>query len=394
MRVNEPAVPPIVTAAWDAYGDHREVVEVRELSANVSTNSVHMLILDDGHNVVAKRSSYGSYVHFRQDHYRIHEWIHRLRGTRYAAFLAPVLVKNGEVFTYREEGEWVVFYGQQPFYDFLPKVLSDRQIESFAEEMALFHRECLDISDRVRPTWQSLGADVASLHDAIGSVEWRNERGFSNSSVGFVRAHCDAFLGNADDLGYHEWTKIPVLIDWNLGNFSVGFDGEGFKFFSRWDYDWFRIEPRMLDLYFCARVVRAEGDQETFSYTVDPLFEERFMKFLRTYHRILPLKKEELLFLKEAYRFFILNYVLRVGEHFFQPDICHRLQQEAIEDNLPQLELVSFEPLLDVLLNRKPHCDPDRGSRVGLGGDRLRNVSRDDPRCLDHQISRFGERIA
>ena len=151
------------------------------------------------------------------------------------------------------------------------------------------------------------------------------------------------------DSGYHEWTKIPVLIDWNLGNFSVGFDGEGFKFFSRWDYDWFRIEPRMLDLYFCARVVRAEGDQETFSYTVDPLFEERFMKFLRTYHRILPLKKEELLFLKEAYRFFILNYVLRVGEHFFQPDICHRLQQEAIEDNLPQLELVSFEPLLDVL---------------------------------------------
>jgi hypothetical protein len=170
-----------------------------------------------------------------------------------------------------------------------------------------------------------------------------------DSSISFVRAHCDAFLGNADNLGYHEWTKIPVLIDWNIGNFSVGMDGDGFKFFSRWDYDWFRIEPRMLDLYFCARVVRAEGDQTAFSYTVDPLFDERFMKFLRAYHEVHRLTKEELLFLKEAYRFFVLNYVLRIGEHFFQPDICHRLQQEAVEEYLPHLELVDFEPLLEVL---------------------------------------------
>ncbi len=144
----EPAVPPIVTAAWDAYGDDREVVEVREVSANVSTNSVYLLVLEDNHNVVAKRSSYGSYVHFRQDHYRIHEWIHRLRGTRYANFLAPVLLKNGEVFTYREEGEWVVFYGQQPFYDFLPKKLSDAQVESLGLEMGLFHQ---GMSRHLRP---------------------------------------------------------------------------------------------------------------------------------------------------------------------------------------------------------------------------------------------------
>jgi len=242
-RVTDRPVASIVTAAWEAYGDHREIREIRDLSANVSTNSVHLLVLDDGHAVVAKRSSYGSYVHFRQDHIRIDEWIHRLRGTRYANLLAPVLQKNGEVFTYREKGEWVVFYGQQPFYDFLPPVLTEPQIESFAEEMALFHRSCLEISDRVRPTWQSLGSDIASLHDAIGSAQWRRERSFSDSATGFVRAHCDAFLGNADALGYHEWTKIPVLIDWNIGNFSVGMDGEGFKLFSRWDYDWFRIEP-------------------------------------------------------------------------------------------------------------------------------------------------------
>jgi hypothetical protein len=38
-----------------------------------------------------------------------------------------------------------------------------------------------------------------------------------------------------------------------------------------------------------------------------------------------------------------------VGEHFFQPEICYRLQHEAIEEYLPQLELASFEPLLEVL---------------------------------------------
>ena len=347
--MNEHRVPSIVLAAWEAYGDRREAVEVRELSAMVSTNSVHLLVLEDGSAVVAKRSSYGSYVHFRQDHIRIQEWIHRLRGTRYARFMAPVLMKNDEVFTYREQDEWVVFYGQQPFYDFLPHVLTDAQIESLGAEMGLFHRSCLEISDRVRPTWQSLGADVASLHDAIGSSQWRRERGFSDSSTSFVRAHCDAFLGNADALGYHEWPKIPVLIDWNIGNFSVGMDGDGFKFFSRWDYDWFRIEPRVLDFYFCARVVREEGDQEQFSYTVDPFFEPRFMKFLRAYHEVHRLTEDEILSLKEAYRFFVLNYVLRVGEHFFRPDICTRLQNEAIQRYLPDLELADFTPLLEVL---------------------------------------------
>ena len=105
----------------------------------------------------------------------------------------------------------------------------------------------------------------------------------------------------------------------------------------------------MLDFYFCARVVRSEGDQTAFSYTAEPFFEERFMKFLRAYHSVHQLTKDELLFLKEAYRFFILNYVLRVGEHFFQPELCHRLQQEAVEEYLPHLELVDFEPLLEVL---------------------------------------------
>jgi hypothetical protein len=64
--------------------------------------------------------------------------------------------------------------------------------------------------------------------------------------------------------GYDDWPKMPVLIDWNLGNFSVEFDEEDrsrFRLFSRWDYDWFRIESRLLDFYFLSRVSSRTGDR-------------------------------------------------------------------------------------------------------------------------------------
>lgn len=348
-HVTESAVCPVVAAAWDAFGDPRQVAKILEIGVMVSTNAVYRIVLEDGDEVIAKRSSYGSFVHFRQDHIRIHEWIHRLRSTRYASFLAGVLQKDGEVFTYRDGTQWVVFYEKTKFYDFLPKVLTVAQIESFGEEMALFHRACLEISNRVHPTWQTLGSDIATLHDVVGREQWRKQHGFLDSAKDYLRAHCDAFLNNADQLGYHEWARIPVLIDWNTGNFSVGMDGDGFKFFSRWDYDWFRIEPRMMDFYFAARVVREEGDQTAFSYTVDPLFDPRFEIFLRAYHQVHRLTENEVLFLEEAYRFFILNYVIRVGEHFFQPQLCKRLQREAIDEYLPALMHSRFEPLLEIL---------------------------------------------
>jgi hypothetical protein len=139
------------------------------------------------------------------------------------------------------------------------------------------------------------------------------------------------------------------LVDWNITNFSVGLDRDGFRFFSRWDYDWFRIEPRVFDFYFCARVVRSEGDRTVFSYLVDPIFEPRFERFLRAYHAVFPLTPEDLLMQKEAYRFFLLNYVLRVGQHFYRSEICARLQREAVEQHLPALADIHFERLLHIL---------------------------------------------
>jgi hypothetical protein len=315
----------------------------------VSTNRVYRLSLASGRGLFAKVSSYGSFVHFRQDHARIQQWIALLSGTRYGDFLAPVLLKDGKVYTYERNGVWVVFYGEADRRGVLPRVLSDAQVENLGRELALFHRACAAVADKLDPTWQSMGSDLATLYDqAQNSTLWAS-RGFALEHAPLVRRHCDLFFTHTEELGYHRLRKLPVLTDWNRGNFSVAYDEQGFSLFSRWDYDWFRIEPRTLDFYFFSRVVREEGDQTVFSYTVSPLLEPRFLAFVKAYHAVFPLTRGELLFVKEAYRFFLLNYVLRTGQHFFAPEFFGRLAREAVTRYLPELEATDFTPLFECI---------------------------------------------
>jgi len=57
----------------------------------------------------------------------------------------------------------------------------------------------------------------------------------------------------------------------------------------------------------------SEQQQETavFSYNISPLMEDRFIIFLKAYHRVYPLTEIEIRFIPEVYRFFILR-----GESF------------------------------------------------------------------------------
>lgn len=352
-----PVAPPyqtiastVVERAWAAYGDPRAIVAIKDISATVSTNKVFNVRLSDGHEVIAKTTVYGSYVHFRQDHRIIQQWIRRLADTRYRDFLATVcLRKDGDVFTFKEGHVWVVFYEKSNFYDFLPPILSPLEIRSWGREIAEFHRASTRVAPKLASSWKSLGSDVGILFDMVENPAWREAHHMGDAAESIIQEQCDQFLTNAEKLGYHHFPKIPVLVDWNIGNFSVGRESGGFKFYSRWDYDWFRVEPRTLDFYFCARVARAEGDQEHFSYTVAPFFEDRFLEFLRSYHAVYPLEDEEVLFLKEAYRVFLLNYVIRIGEYFFQQDIYRRLQKEALATYFAELDRTSFAPLLKAI---------------------------------------------
>jgi hypothetical protein len=353
-----PLVPPpddgidriaLVGRAYQELGFAGTIKNLIEVSANVSTNSVYRVVLESGHELIAKASSYGSYVHFRQDHKLIVQWNRLMGGTRFSRFLAPVILKDHEAFTYREGVWFVVFYEKAPFYDFLPKRITPDQVRALGRELAHFHVTSAIAAKRMNRSWKSVGSDIASLFDALGNRSWRLERGFDDSTEVTLRAQCETFLNNAEKLGYHSFDKVPILIDWNIGNFSVGLEQQGFRLYTRWDYDWFRIEPRTFDFYFCARVVRSEGDKTLFSYTADPLFEPPFGSFLQQYHRVNPLSENEVLFLKEAYRFFILNYVIRSGEHFFRRGYCSRLQTEALENYLPRLETFDFQRLLNFI---------------------------------------------
>ena len=150
-----------------------------------------------------------------------------------------------------------------------------------------------------------------------------------------IKEHCHLFLENATSLGYQDFIKIPVFVDWNIGNFTVR---DNNSFFSRWDYDWFRMSSRILDFYSFSRVCSDIGDKTDFSYTFSQLNEPRFLLFLKEYHKVFPLTRNEVYFMKEAYRFFILNYVISNGRFFFSDTYFRKLQKEAYENHLPNLD--------------------------------------------------------
>lgn len=336
--------------AWQLFGDPRAIVEIQDASAKVSTNHVYRLMLEDQSELYAKVSSFGSYIHFRQDHVLIQRWIEALQGSRYERLLSSIAEKQGQVFTAHVKPASIAFYHPVPYSSFLPNRLSDEQVEAFAREMALFHAECARVAPKLSRSWKSLGSDIATLFDIAGNESWLQSRGFGPEAEGVIKTHCELFLHRAEALGYHDMPKIPILVDWNIGNFSVSGRHDALELFSRWDYDWFRIEPRILDFFFCARVVRDAGDQTTFSYLTDPLTEPRFVRFLRTYRQFYPLQENDLFFLKEVYRFFTLNYVVRSGEHFFRSSICERLQAEALHVYLPSIEMLSLDGLCHQVL--------------------------------------------
>ncbi len=339
--------PDIVAEGWDAWGEPRALIGIDEISAEVSTNRVYRLHLDDGDTVVCKVSSYGAYVHFRQDHARIHDWCHGLRGSAWDGTLADVYHRGAAPFVHRDGPAWLAFYEDVNAGEPLPSILAAEDIAPLAREMARLHdaSAALELS----PTWKSLGADVATLRERLESPAWCEARTLGPASASFLREHCDAFLFNADRGGYHGFAKCPVLLDWNLGNFSVARTPGALRISSRWDYDWFRIEPRVMDFYFLARVVSARGDQSRFTYDVEPFLDPRFAEFLAAYHEVSPLSVEEVSFVREAYRFFLLNYAVLEAEHFFRPELCEGLRRDVVEQHLPALADLDLSPLLDAI---------------------------------------------
>ncbi|WP_109832214.1 hypothetical protein [Reichenbachiella versicolor] len=336
----------IVLEAWESYDSTRKVVSINDISARVSTNHVYKLVLDTDTVVIGKLSYFGFYENFLEDHALVNGLAINLPSP-YDSFISRSLTKGNELFTHRYQDDvldaWVVFYNPIKIGQMLPPILSEDQIIKLGQEVAKFHKACTRMVN-ILPTWsKTLRKDLDHLIEICSSDVGQYEH---RGNIDTIKNQIEIFYRNYDELGAEPWTAIPVFVDWNIGNFSIDKSG---NFFSRWDYDWFRMSSRILDFYFFSRVCSTIGDKKEFSYLIDPVNEDRFILFLKEYHKIFPLTRNEILFIKEAYRFFILNYVIKDGRYFFHEIYATKLQKEAYEIYFPQIDNFDGEKLLKAL---------------------------------------------
>ncbi|MEL6925455.1 MAG: hypothetical protein AAFO94_15510, partial [Bacteroidota bacterium] len=69
----------------------------------------------------------------------------------------------------------------------------------------------------------------------------------------------------------------------------------------------------------------------------------------REKNNVHPLQRNEILVLKEVYRFFILNYVIKDGRYFFHEIYASKLQQEAYKNYFPSIDTFDASPILKAL---------------------------------------------
>ncbi len=325
----------IVKLAWMDYDSSRAISTVEDISAKVSTNHVYKISFDDGRFIIAKLSYFGRHEHFVEDHTIINSLSNNLPYP-YENFLSRSLMKGNQLYVYRYTDNlidaWVVFYRPIKIKKRLPKRLNESQIATLGRQMAHFHKGCHLIRNTLPPSSKTLNTDIEHLLEIVNSDFGAYEH---RSKEGVIQEQTELLFENLDKFKFHNLPKIPVFVDWNIGNFSVS---SSLKLFSRWDYDWFRMSSRILDFYFLSRVVSDVGDRTVFTYNIGPLMEDRFILFLKNYHEVFPLTATEIHLLKEVYRFFILNYVIKDGRYFFHEIYASKLQNEAYQRYFPSIE--------------------------------------------------------
>ncbi|MTB50956.1 hypothetical protein [Lewinella sp. W8] len=332
----------IINYAWRAFDHSRKIVGIKNVSANVSTNRVYLVSFEDGYEIIAKLTVFGSYETFVEDHTIINVLANNL-PVRYSNFLSRALMKGSNIFFHRyiddTDDAWVIFYRPIHIDQPPPKRFDQEGVRLLGREMAEFHRACATVKNTLPQPSRDMTDDVSALMQVA-------RKDFPDCHE-ILEEQCKKFLDNTHAINAYGFDKIPVFVDWNIGNFSV--DGDG-KLASRWDYDWFRMTTRVVDFYFLSRVVSDVGDRTDFTYEIDRLMEDRFILFLQSYHEVFPLQRSEIQFIREAYRFFLLNYVFRLGQYFFRPDIGAKLREDTLNYHFDSIDRrFDTEKLLNAL---------------------------------------------
>ena len=333
-----------VRAGWSRLG-RTPILAMEDLSPGVSTNHVFRLTMEDGSELYAKWSRFGKFEHFVEDH-EIIQAMHGALPAGYTNFLCRSYSVDGAPYIYpSQEGHrdsWVAYYYPVDTDQMLPKRQSPQAIEALGRELARFHRACTQIITQLPSSSKTTASDVGVLLEYVtqGSAIDEDVRAL-------VEEQCLQFLEFNSSISDDFILNIPVMVDWNIGNFSVTRD---YRFFSRWDYDWFRMSSRMMDFYFFARVVSDAGDRSKFTYEIDVLQEERFLLFVRSYHQEFPLCDTDLQLIPELYRFFLLNYVIKFGNAFFRDFFAQKLKVDAFRTHFESIDSFDWRRLKDALV--------------------------------------------
>lgn len=325
----------IVREAVKSYDSSKRIIRIDDISAKVSTNHVYRIKFSDENFIIAKLSYFGKFEHFVEDHTIINSLSNNLPAP-FENVLARSLIKGNSLFVHRHTDRlidaWIVFYRPMRVRKKPPKRLNEEQIKNLAKTFAQFHAACHSVRNTLPTSSKTMKIDIEHLLRILETPLGQHDH---RMHLDLIKEQCHTFLDNAAYLETEKFEPIPVFVDWNIGNFSVT---KNMVLHSRWDYDWFRVSSRMMDFYFFSRIVSDVGDQTMFSYDIDRLMEDRFIIFLKAYHEENPLSEEEIRFLPETYRFFLLNYVVKYGRYFFHEVFSNRLQQEAYTKHLPTIE--------------------------------------------------------
>src|ERR1700749_2007620 len=264
----------ILKKAWEVYYASKTILDIEDISAMVSTNHVFKITFDDDDIVIAKLSHFGKYEYFKEDHRIINSLCNNLLYP-FENVLSKSLLKNNRVYIYRNKlgktDPWVVFYNPPRLDQRMPRRLDEHHIRKLGQQIGKFHKACSRIKNVLPKSSKTLRTDIYSLQQQL---ELNEQKFGSPMQADFLKYHCDLFLKNRSNYNMKSFEIIPVFIDWNIGNFSVG---PNLELYSRWDYDWFRMSYRMLDFYFLSRVVSDIGDKTVFSYVATTMMEDRFI---------------------------------------------------------------------------------------------------------------------
>jgi len=265
----------IVNHAWAAYDSSRPIKSISDISARVSTNHVYKIIFPEGDFVIAKLSYFGKYDHFIEDHSIINVLANNL-NTPFNHFLARSLIKGNQLFVHRYKDSLI-----DAWVVFYNPVTIDQKLPA-----RLNHTQI-----------ERLGEEFAAFHKACSRVS--NTLPPSSKTLKSDLYHLLDILST--DFGQFEHRLYASVIQEQCERFFT-------------NSDLLRI------------------------YNISTLMEDRFMLFLKAYHRVYPLTETEIRFIPEVYRFFILNYVIKDGRYFFHEIYATKLQKEAYSTYLPSIE--------------------------------------------------------